>query len=428
MTVIHYEIKDKRIWLSFVWNVSLIILLFVLSLFLGLFLSNKRLIESDLLSQARGHFTNIVLTRRWNASFGGVYVEKKPGVVSNPYLKNPDITTIDGRVFTKKNPALMTREISVLADQDGRYQFHITSLKPRNPDNAPDDFERSALEAFERGVPEVFSKTGEGRNRQFRYMAPLMVEDSCLTCHADQGYRVGDVRGGISVRFPIAEVERALRINGIIVACLFVATLATLLGMVYFFIIRLSRSLAEAQRQVREMAERDGLTGLYNRRHFFLRFENELARARRYGRSLACILIDLDFFKQVNDNYGHQTGDQVLKHFASILAANTRQSDTAARYGGEEFILLLPETDEAGAMAMAEKLRALTESQTISLGDGSSLHITASLGVVAASPAELTTTQADQLVQRADQALYRAKDQGRNQVCSQSDGQHWITE
>ena len=90
-----------------------------------------------------------MLTRRWNADYGGVYVEKKPGVVSNPYLVNPDIEGKDGKVYTKRNPALMTREISEYAKKDGSMMFHITSLKPLNPDNKADAFETRSLQAFE---------------------------------------------------------------------------------------------------------------------------------------------------------------------------------------------------------------------------------------------------------------------------------------
>ena len=123
---------SSRLWRSFLLNISLVVLLFILGIFLGGFISNQQLIEKEQLSRARAHFYSIVLTRLWNAQHGGVYVEKREGVESNPYLENPDIATVDGRVFTKKNPALMTREISALAEGSDELQFHITSLNLKN--------------------------------------------------------------------------------------------------------------------------------------------------------------------------------------------------------------------------------------------------------------------------------------------------------
>ena len=112
--------KQQKMWKTFIINVSLVIVIFVLGMFLWIFSRNKNLINQQMLSRARAHFNSIVLTRRWNAGFGGVYVEKKEGIISNPYLENPDFEAQDGTIYTKKNPALMTREISELAVSDSR--------------------------------------------------------------------------------------------------------------------------------------------------------------------------------------------------------------------------------------------------------------------------------------------------------------------
>ena len=195
----------KRLWKKFIRRISLVITLFALGMFLGLFVKTKQLVNEEVLSRSQTHFRDIILTRHWNAQFNGVYVEKTEGVVSNPYLENPDITTVDGRIFTKKNPALMTREISEFAREDSLYSFHITSLKPLNPNNAPNEFEKEALLAFEQGKSEVYNKFRIYDKTYFRYMAPLPVEEACLQCHAKQGYQVGDIRGGISL---IISLER----------------------------------------------------------------------------------------------------------------------------------------------------------------------------------------------------------------------------
>lgn len=413
------ELTDQKDWKTFSINISLVILLVILGTFIGLFLNNKRLVETGLVLRAQSHFNNILLTRRWNAAYGGVYVEKKLGVVSNPYLKDPDIQTVDGKTYTKKNPALMTREISELALQDKSevYQFHITSLKTINPANAPDAFERTSLESFEKGAKETITRQQNGDKLYFRYMAPLFVEESCLQCHTGQDYKLGDVRGGISVSFDMTDVKRALDINRYILSALFVATISTLLGIIYLFIKHLMLRLALIQSKIAEMAITDELTELYNRRYFFSKLQVELSRAKRHHYPISCLLIDIDFFKMVNDTYGHPAGDKVLREVAGLLKGSCRISDTIARYGGEEFIQFLPETEAQGAGLLAEKLRALVESHLIQVDSTHQLQITISIGVVSFSAEELAQINtADQIIHPVDLALYQAKKNGRNRV------------
>jgi hypothetical protein len=218
-------------WRSFVVSLTLVVLLAVSAVFTGLAVSDQRAIEAELRTRGRSIFGAIVLTRKWNAAHGGVLVEKTPGMASNPYLDHPDRRGDDGTVYTLKNPALMTREISEIAEREGAFRFHITSLRPLNPANAPDAFERDALERFEHGLTEATGQERRGEGPWFRYMAPLAVEASCLACHAKQGYRVGDVRGGISVTFSMADAEAAIRRTRWMAALLFTAT-ALLLALV----------------------------------------------------------------------------------------------------------------------------------------------------------------------------------------------------
>lgn len=238
---------EKKVWRPFVFNISLIVILFIIGVFIGLFVRNKHLIEESIKMRARSHFQSIVLTRRWNASYGGVFVEKKEGVHSNPYLENPDITTVEGKTYTKKNPALMTREIAEYAAKDGQFLFHITSLKPLNPNNAPDEFERTALSAFEQGEREIFAREKMQGRTYFRYMAPLYVEKSCLACHQKQDYKVGDVRGGISVSFDIANIERELNVNMYIILSLGIVTILILVAIIYFLVLDLGKKLSVAR-------------------------------------------------------------------------------------------------------------------------------------------------------------------------------------
>lgn len=157
-------------------------------------------------------FKQLVLTRRWNALHNGVYVPVTDLIAPNPYLEDParDVVTRDGVELTKINPAYMTRLLSELAaDQEG-VRFKITSLKPLNPLNAPDDWERDALMAFDAGVREYIGLTQEGGHESFRYMGALITEEPCLACHERDGYRIGSVRGGIRVSLPYEPFRTAI--------------------------------------------------------------------------------------------------------------------------------------------------------------------------------------------------------------------------
>ena len=162
----------------------------------------------------------------------------------------------------------------------------------------------------------------------------------------------------------------------------------------------------------------DGLTKLMNRRHFNDVVKLEFSRAKRYGGSLGCIMIDIDRFKAVNDTYGHLTGDRVLRELSGLIRNNLRRIDIAARYGGEEFVLLLPETDGEALGFVAEKLRKAVESHNFqdkqNAENPGPERITISLGA-ADFPQSGVKTPED-LVQAADQALYEAKRSGRNRV------------
>lgn len=150
----------------------------------------------------RAFFREIETTRLWNARHGGVYVPVTEETQPNPYLKVPDrdITTTDGKRLTMVNPAYMTRQIAEIAEEYSQVRYHITSRDPVRPGNRADAWESRALQQFENGQQELLERIPD--SAFFRYMAPLEVKAACLPCHADQGYRLGEIRGGISVTIP----------------------------------------------------------------------------------------------------------------------------------------------------------------------------------------------------------------------------------
>jgi diguanylate cyclase (GGDEF)-like protein/PAS domain S-box-containing protein len=186
----------------------------------------------------------------------------------------------------------------------------------------------------------------------------------------------------------------------------------------YALIIRdISDKRDSAQRALRE-SECDHLTGIANRRKFFQAAELELERWFRSPRPLSLLMIDADHFKKINDAWGHAAGDAVLRNLAQTLLASLREIDVAARIGGEEFAVLLPSTDLAGALALAQRLRAAAEAQQVAV-EGGEIGYTVSIGVAAM---ERTVAGLDQLLKRADKALYAAKRGGRNRVAGAEPG------
>jgi diguanylate cyclase (GGDEF)-like protein len=167
----------------------------------------------------------------------------------------------------------------------------------------------------------------------------------------------------------------------------------------------------------------DVLTGWHNRRYLQITMKQELARARRDGTSLTCLMIDIDRFKAVNDTYGHAAGDEVLVEIAQRIESEVRASDVAARYGGEEFVVLLPNTDADSGVLLAERIRRSISATPIDLRHDGSVTKTASVGIASATPDSTNDdfkTIGDALIARADVALYSAKAAGRDQIAVDS--------
>jgi diguanylate cyclase (GGDEF)-like protein len=224
--------------------------------------------------------------------------------------------------------------------------------------------------------------------------------------------RVGDLPLIVIVAQSRDEVYAVWKRNAILVAsatgllCLGILWLSWLLG-------KQLRLRQNAERELAELASTDGLTGLANRRRLDQVLKQEWARGTRSGKYLSLLMIDVDHFKAFNDRHGHQSGDVALRKVAHTLFANIRRpGDLAARYGGEEFLVVLPETDLAGARLLAEKIRAAIESLPPFEDDTS--PVTVSIGIASQLPK--TSNKPDELFDVADKALYLAKNNGRNRV------------
>lgn len=272
-----------------------------------------------------------LIYRRWVSKQGGVYVPVSEMTPANPYLKVPnrDIT-IPGLSLTLVNPAYMTRQVNELAMELNDFQGHITSLNPIRPENRPDPWETEALKTFEQGSNESVSIEMTSGREYFRFMHPFVTEKACLKCHADQGYKEGDIRGGISVSIPmepLRAIERS-RMTELSIA----HGLLWIIGLVG---IGAGTRRLQGQALVREKLEddlrrlsiTDPLTGLHNRRGFLSLAGQQLKLSDRTKRRLILFFADLDDLKRINDVLGHEEGDKALIETASAFRETFRASD-----------------------------------------------------------------------------------------------------
>ncbi|MCF6249389.1 MAG: DUF3365 domain-containing protein [Desulfobacula sp.] len=261
-------LEKKEITSRLFWYYSLgIILTWTLFISLSLFWHQKILHSGSIEAariQARNVFQNHVIYRSWNAMHGGVYAKITPKTQPNPYLEvdERDILTPSGTKLTKINPAFMTRQANELAFEKYGIIAHITSLKPIRPQNQPDAWESWALKQFEQGSHEISTIETINNIQYLRLMRPLITEQGCLKCHDKQGYKKGDIRGGISVGVPLAQ-HLAISKNNL-------KTLTMMYGFIWFagitgtilFMLILNKQISKRLKAEKELIHREKLEGV----------------------------------------------------------------------------------------------------------------------------------------------------------------------
>ncbi len=242
---------------------------------------------------------------------------------------------------------------------------------------------------------------------------PVMSEDNCLMVLPLPAGKVV-VREPDKDKLAVSEQNLTLTILADLIAGLLdnLAEMADIRKTVES-LQRIHKQLLQTNNTLRERTMIDELTGLHNRRFFERSLAYEIERFIRYGHPIGVVLFDIDHFKKVNDTHGHLVGDQALRHLAEVTKDTIRRADILARYGGEEFVVLLPDTGFDGSIIMAERLRAAVESSPLGF-DGGQLTMTISAGVSAVD--KDTGRQVDDVIRIVDEALYRAKEEGRNRV------------
>lgn len=316
-----------------------------------------------------------------------------------------------------------------LQDRYPGYTYKEAVLNPTNPRDLASPWEAELIERFRNGYSgeELTGIHGEGLDSSVFVARPITItQPGCLVCHStpdaapatmievygDQrgfGWQLNETVGiqlvKVPILYPLEKARQTFRKFMIslvtVFGVLFAGLNLALTGLVILPMHRINHRLEE-------LATKDFLTDLVNRRRFFERLEASMAEARIKGHGLAVVMFDLDFFKRINDTFGHDSGDEVLRHTALRVRELLRGSDCAARFGGEEFIILLQETRIDAAMALAEAVRArIAGAPYEDVG-----MVSASFGVAEWNGEEDSRT----LINRADKALYTAKQTGRNKV------------
>ena len=247
-----------KLTIKFIVAISAIILLSYGFLLYQTSNLQNELVMEQARQQARILYKQILLTRQWVSDHQGLFLVKTAGVAENPYLHESSIRADDGTVFVKRNPAMVTRELSEYAARSGFCWFRITSLNPVNPENKPDDFERQAMENFRSGLPEFEAITDTSEGRVHRYIAPLLVQESCLTCHAEHGYTVGDIRGALSISVPLAWADKTIKKNTTTIIKYSVFSIfAVALALVYLFNKLVGRRIKRLSRAMENYPDHD---------------------------------------------------------------------------------------------------------------------------------------------------------------------------
>ena len=388
--------------------------------------------EKILFQEASTLFNNIVTMRKWSSDHGAVYVKAHDGIQPNPYLKDNHAYTNENELLIKINPAWMTRQLSELSNKSEKFYFKITSLKPMNPKNTPDEFEKTALEDLNQNINKKFYTNME--KDKYNLMGSLKVEPSCLSCHTEQNYKVGDSIGGLRVSVPLDNYLENIEISNSKTNIFYFITFSTSLIFITIIIFTINsiyarelnitklnktlekrvnkrtKELRDANKRLLEISTIDYLTNIPNRRYFFETGSKSFYLAKRAESDLSIICIDIDYFKKINDIYGHNIGDEILKLIANTMNKYIRKSDILARTGGEEFTILLNNLNEKNAFIFAEKLRTSIENLTYENSD-IKIKVTISLGI---SQIKKEDESLDSIIIRADKALYLAKEENRN--------------
>lgn len=374
------------------------------------------------LSEAQTLAEVALSTIQWTVHHGQVYVPLTEWVPMEPAyadLPQMEVVTTCGLRLTRMSHEVIIRQVAEQSQFHGwgRKTLRVTSLRPSNPANTPDAWERETLKLFQGGLTERFALTGRGPDALLRYMVPIKATATTYP----QGGRPGDLLGGLSIREQAASRLAMVRPQLISIMATHAAIFVAVATVMLMLLSRLKRQwltldrlnseqntmigeLAKGEARLKEMAVTDELTGLKNRRGFFLLAEEQLKVASCEKAKLWFIFIDVDGMKLINDRHGHSEGDRALIATADLLRNTFRASDAIARIGGDEFVVMIAGTDESHGCMIRERL-----CQNLDLYNAATRpRLSLSVGIVYANTGESPCSIED-LLRRADGQMYESK-------------------
>jgi diguanylate cyclase (GGDEF)-like protein len=367
-------------------------------------------------------------------------------VPPNPNLPRDkqEIVSRDGMRLIRLNPTYVTRLVHAMEVNSEGMTRKIVSIEPTDIIDSADEWETAAIKDIEsRKIDEKFEIVkNEAGQDTVRYLSPFIIRESCTSCHT--GLKAGERYGGISVSLsyipylntikrtiiPIGGAHVAIWLLMLLILIAFSNSVVTQLkkkNMAEDVLLdttaelnkeieicnEFENELRESRKRFQELAQKDPLTNLYNRRRFFELAATEIKRMQRIGGVASLAMLDIDHFKRFNDTYGHIAGDNCLKAIASKIREIIREIDVVARYGGEEFVFLFPQTPGDYAFSVAERLRNGLGSAPIRLEDDSIVFITVSIGFTEIDPEHINEANHEEVIHAAirdaDIALYNAK-------------------
>jgi diguanylate cyclase (GGDEF)-like protein len=382
---------------------------------------SEQAVSDGILTQARAHAREFNAVRAYVQGFTGIYVPASKDTTVNPHLKGiegviPQMVGPKGKQYVLQNAPIVASQVSRILEKDDTgevVRMRMLALKPLNPDNEPTGFALTALKKLQGGAKEVHGFGRSGGTDVFRYALGVPANKRCGKCHENLK---GKTKGVVGLTMVEMDVTRPLQYvgrsrswtAGVIGAVILISII-----VVYVFITRVLAGMYRAQTQVYEMARKDGLTGLASRHVGLSALERELDRALRQRLSLACCVIDLDDFKRVNDDLGHNVGDRVLEAVGHAIAENMRSYDVAARVGGEEFLLVVPGVDASEARYIGNRIREQVADVSSTI-DGLERTVTCTVGIAILDP--FASESAREIFVRADEALLMAKRERKDRV------------
>jgi len=346
-----------------------------------------------------------------------IYKLKKEGKLYHDFF-NPKILSF---TYIARNIHKIENNLLKNSNKNEKY-YKLVSNNPRNSLNIANEFERNLIKKFnEKKLQEYKDVITENGKKFLYYASPVTAnKKSCMRCHSSpdiapkellkiygtkNGFyeKIGERRAIISIKIPLEkELIHAKKYYNIISLIIFISLI-----FIYIIIFFLIRKLDIKQEKLQELANIDQLTQCYNRRVFELDSQHEIELAKRINQNFSLISFDIDYFKNINDTYGHQEGDKVLINISTIVKQTNRKYDKLYRVGGEEFMILLPSTNLENAVKIAQRIRL--DIQKYSLENK---VITASFGVCEYNKEDNLT----ELYKKVDDILYKAKENGRNRV------------